>query len=466
MRSSIARWGAVCVFLAACLLHGGAAAAPIPVEPNDSGFPLQWNLQQIGAPAAWQRGTGAGITIAIVDSGVDLAHPDLKDKVIGHVTCVGSNGDESKCVDGGQDDNGHGTHVAGIAAADTNNGTGVAGVAPEAAILDVKVLSQSCDPVMGCDASGTSEDVAAGIRYAADHGASVINLSLGEQAQSLIGPSFESALQYAFNKEPDGAIPVLAAGNNFVLPSGGALDAIVVGALDKDRSKSSYSNNIGDAQWALMAPGGEPDTKESCTADPNGILSTYLNGYACLAGTSMAAPHVAGAAAILRSMGYSKKETIDRLLATAQKMEPSAVYGSGALDVSAAVGATSPASTSPTSSDSSATSAGPPSSTSLDSTASSDSASSSSSGPPAPAPAGDLSGPTSTAPAGVITLPNQRAAAPPGVVTVHTPDKKGDVSAGLVAAAVALAAGVSTAVLLLFLRSSNLRRRTPRAPES
>src|SRR5204863_3661510 len=148
------------------LLAGGPARA-VPAQPNDPGFPLQWNLQMIGAPAAWSRGTGDKITIAIVDSGVDLAHPDLKDKVIGHVNCVGSGGDESKCVDGGQDDNGHGTHVAGIAAAITNNGQGIAGVAPDAAILDVKVLSQSCDPVMGCDATGTTDDVAAGIKYAA-----------------------------------------------------------------------------------------------------------------------------------------------------------------------------------------------------------------------------------------------------------------------------------------------------------
>src|SRR4051812_25386643 len=173
VRSWIARWGAVGLFLAPLVLSGSARA--VPAQPNDRGFPLQWNLQMIGAPTAWAGGTGRGITIAIVDSGVDLAHPDLKDKVFGHVTCVGSGGDVSKCVDGGQDDNGHGTHVAGIAAAITNNEQGIAGVAPDAAILDVKVLSQTCD-ITGCDATGTTDDVAAGIKYAADHGAAVINL--------------------------------------------------------------------------------------------------------------------------------------------------------------------------------------------------------------------------------------------------------------------------------------------------
>ena len=461
VRSSIARWGALCLFFAASFAGGGTArATPIPSEPSDPGFPLQWNLQMVGAPAAWQHGTGSGVTIAVVDSGVDLTHPELKDKVIGHVTCVGSAGDESKCVDGGQDDNGHGTHVAGIAAATTNNGAGIAGVAPDAAILDVKVLTQSCDPVMGCDATGTADDVAAGIKFAADHGASVINLSLGNASQSVFGPAFQSAIDYAFGK---GAIPVIAAGNNFVLPSGGALNAIVVGALDKSGTKASYSNGVGDAKWALMGPGGESDDSTTCANDPNGILSTYLGGYACLAGTSMAAPHVAGAAALLLSTpeySLSPQKVIDRLLATAKPVASCIVCGSGALDMAAAAsGATT---TTTSAGDQSDLSTGPASPTSLDSSASSDSSSSSTEAPPASAPSGDLGGPTSTTPAGVITLPNQRAAGSPGGVTVHTPNKKGDVSAGLIAGAVALAAGVSTAVLLFFFRGSTWARRTPR----
>ena len=463
VRSWIARWGAVGLFLAPLLMGGSARA--VPAQPNDLGFPLQWNLQMIGAPAAWARGTGAGITIAIVDSGVDLGHPDLKDKVIGHVNCVGSAGDVSKCVDGGQDDNGHGTHVAGIAAAITNNDQGIAGVAPDAAILDVKVLSQNCD-LTGCDATGTTDDVAAGIKYAADHGAAVINLSLGNASQSLFGPAFQDAIDYAFNKEPDGAIPVIAAGNDYVLPSGGALNAIVVGALDKDGSKSQYANSIGDAQWALMAPGGESDTEETCKTNPAGVLSTFPNGYACLAGTSMAAPHVSGAAAVLRSMGLSKQQTIDRLIGTARKMEPAAVYGAGALDMAAAVAgapAAPPPSTPP---DQSGQSEGAASSTDLQGGAPPTSPPSTTPPPPVTPPSGDLSGPTSTSPAGIISLPNQRAeGGSGGAVTVHPPGQKHDISAGLVAGAVALAAGVSVAVGMIFLRGSSWTRRTPRTPD-
>ncbi|HEV3225850.1 MAG TPA: S8 family serine peptidase [Acidimicrobiales bacterium] len=444
---------------------GAPGAGAMTSQPNDPGLPLQWNLQMIGAPQVWPVATGTGITIAIVDSGVDLGHEDLRTKVIGHATCVGSNGDVTKC-DGsgnaGQDDNGHGTHVAGIAAAATDNGLGVAGVAPDASILDVKVLAQSCDPLNGCDATGSADDVAAGIKYAADHGAAVINLSLGNASQSVIGPAFQSAIDYAFNK---GAIPVISAGNNYVLPSGGALNAIVVGALARDGTKASYANSIGDAQWGLMAPGGEPDTAAGCQSHPIGVLSTYLNGYACLAGTSMAAPHVAGAAAILRSMGVSQKDTISRLLGTARKIAPAAVYGAGALDLAAAAGVTATTTTAPpvTTPDQGSQSTGEPAPGGITSSSSAPPTNSSSS--VAPAPPGDLSGPTATAPAGVITLPGQRAAGPPpGGVVTRTAPSKGAVSTGLVAFAVVMAAGVSAAVGWFFLGGSHWARRTPRRP--
>ena len=155
----------------------GAAAVDDPVFAQG----LQWGLDQIHAPDAWDAGTGRGITIAVVDSGVDLAHEDLRAKVVAQASCIDSGGDAARCHGSAQDDNGHGTHVAGIALATTDNGRGIAGVAPDATLMAVRVLANTCDAEGTCEASGTSADVSAGIRWAADHGADVINLSLGRQ---------------------------------------------------------------------------------------------------------------------------------------------------------------------------------------------------------------------------------------------------------------------------------------------
>src|SRR4051812_6909523 len=326
------RWGALLLALFAALGFGAAVppAMATPSTPNDPAFPVQWNLQMIGAPAAWQVATGQNTTIAIVDSGVDLGHEDLQAKIVDSVNCVGH-----PCQGGGgaaNDNNGHGTHVAGIAAAATDNGLGVAGVAPDAKLLIVKALDQQCDFTGSCSASGTASDVAAAIHYAADNGAVAINLSLGRATQSIVGPAFQDALDYAWSK---GSVPVLAAGNDFLLPSGSANHAIVVGALDRDGSRSAYSN-IGTTAWSISAPGGalDGDTANSCAQAPQTVLSTYPGSYACLAGTSMAAPHVAGAVAVLRSLGLTPQQTVDRLLATARPA--GAGTGAGALDLAAA----------------------------------------------------------------------------------------------------------------------------------
>ena len=457
MRSKVTRWGALLLVIGASLGFAAPASAGPPATPNDQLFALQWNLRAIGAPVAWQVATGSGITIAVVDSGVDLTHDDLKGKVVGDVSCVGAAGDFNNCKPGGQDDNGHGTHVAGIAAAATDNGIGVAGVAPDASILDVKVLQQSCDTINGCDASGTTDDVIAGINYAVEHGASVINLSLGNTSQSVLGHSFAAAVNAAFDK---GVISVIAAGNDLLLPSGGSdVNAIIVGALNRQDVKATYGNAIGDAKWGLMAPGGEPDTSDGCSTDPVGVLSTYFNNkYACLAGTSMAAPHVAGAVAVLRSMGLSPQQTIDQLLATARNVGPAAVYGSGALDLAAAVGKppTLPPSTTLPEQTTAPAAGGSGAGTGTGATNSTDSGS----GSTVSTPSGDLGGPTSTSPP-VINLPSQRAAAAaPGRVTARSPSDDG-LSPGLVVVAVLMAAGVGFAGGWIALKGSNLARRTP-----
>lgn len=328
---------------------------------------LQWALDLIGAPDAWSRATGRGVTIAVVDSGVDLQHEDLRGKLVGSVSCIGSTGSASRCSGSAQDDNGHGTHVAGIALATTDNGLGVAGVAPDAKLLAVRVLANHCDAAR-CTASGSQDDVSAGIRWAVDHGADIVNLSLGSDSpQQALSCSLCSAIDYAWSK---GVIAVLAAGNDarnnqHGLPTSFADEpAVVVTATTRDDSRASYSSSsaatLRSARWPVAAPGGEGETDASdcgTNGTPKGVLSSYWvagarDQYACLAGTSMAAPHVAGALAVLLSQGYEPQGAINQLLATAKDLGPAGrddSFGYGRIDLAKATGATpSPSTSRPT----------------------------------------------------------------------------------------------------------------------
>jgi subtilisin family serine protease len=311
---------------------------------NDGGAAQLWNMRTIGAEAAWATGTGKGITIAVVDTGVHATHEDLAGRLVPGRNFV---------TDGAppQDDNGHGTHVAGIAAATANNRVGVFGVAPEARIMPVRVLH-------GPDGRGVGEDVEAGIRWAADNGAHVINLSLGEDLQGLplFGPGFADSVEYAFRK---GAICVVAAGNDSLRSSGFTADtnALIVTATTPDDTQADYASDVGaflngTPKWGMAAPGG------ASTDPPDGddILSTFWTSsnandqYAWAAGTSMAAPHVAGAAAILRGLGLSAEQAAQRLASTAKdvgRAGPDNTYGHGRLDVAKAVAGLQPAGGSP-----------------------------------------------------------------------------------------------------------------------
>ena len=261
----------------------------------------EWNLNAVNSPEAWAAGfTGDGITIAVVDTGVDLDHPDLVNNLFvnaGEISGNGIDDDGNGYVDdvhgydfAGRDADpndvgGHGTHVAGTIAAGLN-GFGATGVAPNATILPVRVL--------GDNGSGSTSAVAAGIRYAAEQGADIINLSLGGGYSSAI----QTAIDYA---EGLGSFIVAAAGNEGASSPGFPArfssiydNVLSVGAHNNANQIAGFSNDVGTSNSVQIdAPG-------------VGIFSTYVGGrYAFLSGTSMAAPQVAGVAALALSANPS-----------------------------------------------------------------------------------------------------------------------------------------------------------------
>jgi len=303
--------------LAATLLpaaHAAAAGDPLRAQ--------QWNLDLIESDAAHATSTGAGAVVAIVDSGAATGHPDLAGR-------VGSGHDVVEGDAMPQDGDGHGTHVAGIVGAATGNDAGVASVAPQARLMPVRVL--------GADGSGTAANVAAGIDWARTHGADVINLSLGSEVPivgAVGGDAIDAAIQRALAA---GIVVVAAAGNNGVpvCEQPAAADGLLcVGAVDRRGQRSVFSS-FGSG-LGIVAPGGS-----AVPLPGEDVLSTVPpDGYAEMAGTSQAAPHVTGAAALLVSLGLRGRAVSDRLLATATDLGPAgadAEYGHGLVNARAAV---------------------------------------------------------------------------------------------------------------------------------
>lgn len=268
--------------------------------PNDPHFGKQWAHTRMQSEAAWDVSTGnSSITIAIIDSGVDLGHPDLAGKLVAGHDFVDDDNTPS-------DANGHGTHVAGIAAAVTNNATGIAGTSWGAKIMPVRVLDAA--------GSGYNADITDGMTWAYQHGADILNLSLG-------GTTYSQAMQNAVNAaHTAGSLIVAAMGNcrnsgpscptaNPVTYPAAYDNVFAVSATDSADTYANYSQY--GTHCDIAAPGGEM----TYYGDPGGIFSTmptyavyltsnygYLNNYDRLQGTSQASPHVAGLAALVWSV--------------------------------------------------------------------------------------------------------------------------------------------------------------------
>jgi subtilisin family serine protease len=263
-------------------------------EPNDDYYSTgeQWAYSRIQAPAAWdvERGDG-GVLVAVIDTGADLAHPDLAGRLDTANDRNFTVSTTSAAYTIASDDHGHGTHVAGIVAAQTNNVIGVAGTAPLVRVLPLKAIDARGE--------GDSSDVAAAISYAVSVGADVINMSLAFDYGVQV-PVVEQAIQDAIAA---GVIVVAASGNggsSGVRYPAAYPECIAVGATTPADTRAPFSTY--GQELDVVAPGGK-----ASEPDPIGdaVLSTYWTSsgstYAYMEGTSMAAPFVAGAAALLRS---------------------------------------------------------------------------------------------------------------------------------------------------------------------
>jgi subtilisin family serine protease len=304
----------------------------VTASPAFAADPLrdqQWGLKMIHAPAAWSTSTGTGAVVAVIDTGVQRDHPDLGGRLLNGFDFVGESADTPDTDSDPSDGNGHGTHVTGIIAADRDNGEGITGVAPSVKVLPLRVLDDS--------GSGYADDTIKAIDYAIDQDVQVINLSLGDfvPLQSTIFPdqAYEDALQRAVDA---GIVVVLAAGNNsFVKCENPDVEEVLcVGAVQRSGKRSSFSSFGTNVD--LMAPGGD-----GIGGTSEDVLSTWNDGgYYSISGTSQAAPHVAGVAALLASLGVTGQAAVDRIVATAADAGspgPDNMYGAGIVDAAAAV---------------------------------------------------------------------------------------------------------------------------------
>lgn len=263
---------------------------------NDTFRPQQWALNKLKAEKNWRKSRGKGVVVAVIDTGVRAGHPDLKGRVKKGWDFIGSDGAAS-------DMNGHGTHVAGAIAANSNNRRGVAGLAPSAKILPVRVLDAS--------GNGNTAVVARGIVYAVNKGADVINLSLaGERPDA----QTRAAVAYAIRKN---VVVVAAAGNRgcgapTTYPAAYP-NVIGVGAIDRYNRVAPYSQC--GSYVDVVAPGSSIASTMIYRSDP-AFGCGYGTSYCRLSGTSMATPYASASAALLisRTKGKMRASKVRRLM--------------------------------------------------------------------------------------------------------------------------------------------------------
>jgi type VII secretion-associated serine protease mycosin len=277
----------------------------------------QWQLSTLHVHAAWSHSTGAGVTVAVLDSGVDASHPDLGGQVLPGADFVDGT------TDGRRDFVGHGTTIAALIAGRNDDSTGVAGIAPKAKILPVRVL----DKQNKYDDAGT---VAAGLRWAVDHGAQVVNLSLGGSSRS---DTLAAAIDYAFAHN----VVVVACTGNVVKGSPNSVwyPARQPGVVAVAGLAQSGGEAVG---W----PGGLSGAETVLSAPAVDLLGAKPGGYWRVQGTSFAAPLVAGTAALIRAEWPSLDaiNVINRMLQTANDLGPAgrdSQYGYGEIDPLAAL---------------------------------------------------------------------------------------------------------------------------------
>jgi subtilisin family serine protease len=264
--------------------------------PNDPGVSQQWAWSRIQAYQAWDVTQGSSnVVIAIVDTGIQRTHPDLDSKIVAGWDYVQN--------DNAPDDgNGHGTHVAGTSAAETNNSTGGAGTCPNCRLMPVRVLDNN--------GSGSMVNVANGINFAANNGAEVINLSLGGPGATTL----QNAVNNAWNS---GVFLACAAGNSNTSNTSNAYPAaysncFAIASTTSTDARSSFSNY---GSWVEVAAPG------------SSIYSSWIgSSYNTISGTSMATPHVAGLAGLLSSQGLSASAIRTRICSTSD-----AISGTGSL---------------------------------------------------------------------------------------------------------------------------------------